>query len=100
MEGPLGKLADKDLTTKNAFEVLFPTEPLRHGEIAIGGGVREVANRSPRAASDLVRAHTGMVFDRATRDLQTGPNQALGGKFGAQLAGNEQQRANFARSQS
>ena len=50
--------------------------------------------------SDLVRAHTEMVFDRATRDLQTGPNQALGGKFGAQLAGSEQQRANFARSQS
>lgn len=95
MEGPLGKLADRDLTTRQAIETLFPKEPLVGGEVRIGQAVQAVASRSPRAASDLVRAHTEAVFDRATRDLQTGPNQALGGKFRAQLAGSEQQRANL-----
>lgn len=95
LDGPLGRLAGRDKTTAQAIEVLFPKAPLAHSEGEIGDAVRAVSTRSPRAASDLVRAHAETVFDRASRDLQTGPNQALGGKFRAQIAGSTQQRANL-----
>ncbi len=95
LDGPLGKLAKKDVSTKKAIEVLFPRDPLANSEDAIGQAVREVAKRHPRAASDLVRAHAEKTFNEAARDLQTGPNQANGAKFRAAIVGNPQQRMNL-----
>lgn len=95
MEGPLGKLADKDITTKNAIKTLFQKGEQDYNAAEVGGAVRAVANRNPRAASDLVRSYAQRTFDNATRDLQTSPNQAGGAKFRARIAGSPEQRANL-----
>ncbi len=95
LNGPLGKIAGRDTTTKNAIEALFPKQPLANSEHEIGTTVRALANRNPRAASDLVRAHIEGVFNEAAKDLQSGANQAGGAKFRVQLVGNPQQRLNL-----
>lgn len=95
LQGPLGALAKRDLTTQQAIEALFPTKPLPHSAQEVGDAVAALAQRSPRAANDLVRAHVESVFDRTARDLQTGPNQAGGAKFRAALVGSEQQHRNL-----
>jgi hypothetical protein len=95
LDGPIGKLASKDTTTRKAIEVLFPADPLANSQDEIGRAVQTLANRSPRVASDLVRAHVEEAFNRSAKDLQTGPNQAGGAKFRAQLVGNPQQAANL-----
>lgn len=95
LDGPLGKLAGRDTSTKNAIEALFPRNPLPNSEQEISTAVSALAHRNPRAAGDLVRAHAESTFNEAARDLQTGPNQANGAKFRAAVAGNPQQRANL-----
>lgn len=95
LNGPLGRLAGRDTTTKNAIDTLFPKQPLANSEQEIGDAVRALANRNPRAASDLVRAHVEGTFNEAAKDLQTGANQAGGAKFRTQLIGNAQQRLNL-----
>lgn len=95
LSGPLGKIAGRDTTTKNAIDALFPKQPLANSEQEIGTAVRALANRNPRAASDLVRAHIQGVFNEAAKDLQSGANQAGGAKFRVQLIGNPQQRLNL-----
>lgn len=97
LDGPIGKLASRDTTTAKAIEVLFPTgkELLAGGEQQIGDAVRVLANRNPRAASDLVRGHVEMTFNQAAKDNIPGPNQMGGGKFRERLIGNPQQRANL-----
>ncbi|MEH2525870.1 MULTISPECIES: hypothetical protein [unclassified Bradyrhizobium] len=96
LEGhPLGRLAKENTTTKKAIEILFPRQPVARTEQEVSEAVRAVANRSPKAASDLVRAHVETAFDQAARDLQSGPNQAGGAKFRALIAGSGQQRANL-----
>lgn len=95
LQGPLGKLADKDITTRNAINALFPPNPLPNSADEIATAVGALAQRAPRAASDLVRAHTESVFNEATQALQGGANQAGGAKFRVELVGNPQQRANF-----
>lgn len=93
--GPLGRIADRDITTKKAINALFPTNPLPNSEHEIAIAVGALAHRNPRIAGDLVRAHTESVFNEATQALQSGANQAGGAKFAAVLVGNPQQRANF-----
>jgi hypothetical protein len=95
LDGPLGKIAGRDTTTKNAIDALFPRNPLPNSEQEIGTAVSALAHRNQRAARDLVRAHAESTFNEAARDLQTGPNQANGAKFRVAIAGNPQQRANL-----
>lgn len=95
LDGPLGKIAGRDTTTKNAIDALFPRNPLPNSEGEIGTAVSALAHRNQRAARDLVRAHAESTFNEAARDLQTGPNQANGAKFRVAIAGNPQQRANL-----
>jgi hypothetical protein len=96
LEGPLGKLAKSDLEIENAVGTLFPRDPKKiHGEAAIGDAVSRIAARSPKLAEDAVRAHVEMAFDKAGRDLASGPNQASGANFRALTAGSGQQRRNL-----
>jgi hypothetical protein len=95
LDGPIGKIAGRDTTTKNAIDALFPRNPLPNSEQEIGTAVSALAHRNQRAARDLVRAHAESTFNEAARDLQTGPNQANGAKFRVAIAGNPQQRANL-----
>lgn len=95
LDGPLGKIAARDTTTKNAIDALFPRNPLPNSQQEISTAVSAVAHRNPRAARDLVRAHAESTFNEAARDLQTGPNQANGAKFRAAIVGNPQQRTNL-----
>jgi hypothetical protein len=57
LQGPLGKLADKDITTQNAINALFPKEPLVGSEGAVSDAVSAIVQRNPRAAQSLVRAY-------------------------------------------
>jgi len=95
LDGPLGKIAGRDTTTKNAIDALFPKNPLPNSEHEISTAVSALSHRNPRAAGDLVRAHAESTFNEAARDLQTGPNQASGAKFAVAIAGNPQQRLNL-----
>lgn len=95
LDGPLGKIADKDIATKKAIDVLFPRDPLPNSAEEVATAVRAVAQRNPYAARSLVRAHAKMTFNNAAKDLQSGANQAGGAKFRAVLVGNPQQRANL-----
>lgn len=97
LQGPIGRLADKDITTRKAIDALFPVgrAALAGGEEAVGDAVRALAARNPTAARDLVRAHVESVFDQATRRLQAGDNQWGGGTFAAALVGHPQEAANL-----
>lgn len=96
MAGPLGKLSEKDLTTKNAINALFPSNPLPNSAQEVQTAVSALAMRNPTAARELVRAHVESVFNQATRDLQGGPTQFGGATFKAKLTGNKDQAANLA----
>jgi len=95
MNGPIGKIAGRDTTTKKAIEALFPANPLPGSADEIGTAVRAVANRNPMVARQLVRTHAEMVFNEATQRLAGGVNQSGGAKFAAILRGNPQQAANL-----
>lgn len=95
LQGPLGRLAKKDVTTQKAIDVLFPSSPLPNSHNEIGDAVAALAKRNPGAATQLVRAHMESVFNEATKNLQGGPNQFGGAKFANKLTGNIQQRANL-----
>jgi len=95
LNGPIGRLAKHDLSTKKAIDALFPANPLPNSAQEIGQTVGQLAQRSPRVASDLVRAHVESVFNETTQALQSGANQAGGAKFASVLTGNPQQRANL-----
>jgi hypothetical protein len=95
LQGPLGKLAGRDTTTKDAIEALFPAKPLANSEHEIGTAVSALSKRNPGAAQDLVRAHIEGTFNEAAKDLQSGANQAGGAKFRTKLVGDPQQRLNL-----
>lgn len=95
LQGPLGKIASRDTTTKAAINALFPANPLANSADEIATTVSALAVRNPRAARDLVRAHVETTFNEAAQSLQTGANQAGGAKFRAALVGNSQQAANL-----
>lgn len=95
LQGPLGKLAGRDTTTKDAIEALFPAKPLANSEHEIGTAVSALVQRNPAAAQDLVRAHVEGTFNEAAKDLQSGANQAGGAKFRTQLVSDPQQRLNL-----
>ncbi|BBB99401.1 hypothetical protein [Bradyrhizobium elkanii] len=95
MQGPIGRLAKKDMTTQKAINVLFPENPVPGTEGEIRNAVFQLARQRPAVAEQLVRAHVEMVFNQAARDLQGGANQFAGAKFAAKLAGGAQQRENL-----
>lgn len=95
LQGPLGKLAEKDTTTKTAINKLFPENPVPGTEGEIRNAVYALSQQRPAVAQQLVRAHMEMVFNQAARDLQGGANQFAGAKFAVKLAGGAQQRANL-----
>jgi len=96
MQGPIGKLAERDIGTRQAIEVLFPTNPLPGSAPEIVRTVGALAQRNPLAARQIVRAHVESVFNEATQQLQTGANQFGGAGFAAVLRGNTQQAENLA----
>jgi hypothetical protein len=96
MAGPLGKLANRDIGTKQAIEALFPTSPLAGSAREIVDTVGALARRNSMAARQLVRTHVETVFNEATQALQAGPNQFGGAGFVAVLRGNTQQAENLA----
>lgn len=95
LQGPLGKLAKKDVTTQKAIAALFPGNPVPGTEGEIRNSVFALAQQRPAIAEALVRAHVEMTFNQAARDLQGGANHFAGAKFAVKLAGNVQQRANL-----
>jgi hypothetical protein len=95
LQGPLGKLAKKDVTTQKAIAALFPENPVPGTHNEIHDAVSALVQRRPAAAEQLVRAHVEMVFNQAARDLQGGANQFAGAKFAAKLVGGAQQRDNL-----
>lgn len=95
LQGPLGRLAKKDVTTQKAIDALFPTSPLPNSHNEIGDAVAALAKKNPGAATQLVRAHMESVFNDATKNLQGGPNQFGASNFAKALVGNIQQRANL-----
>lgn len=95
MQGPIGRLAKKDMTTQKAINVLFPDNPVPGTEGEIRNAVFQLARQRPAVAEQLVRAHLEMVFNQAARDLQGGANQFAGAKFAVKLAGGAQQRDNL-----
>lgn len=96
MAGPIGKLAEKNLETSRAIEVLFPRNPLPGSAPEVLDAVTALAKRNPTAARQLVRAHAESVFNQASRDLQAGATQYGGAGFAAALKGNTQQAENLA----
>jgi len=95
LQGPLGRLAKKDVTTQKAIDALFPSDPLPNSHIEIHDAVTRLAAKNPGAAAQLVRAHLESVWNAATKNLQGGPNQAGAAGFAKALAGNIQQRTNL-----
>lgn len=95
LQGPLGKLADRDIGTRKAIDALFPSNPLPNSADEIAIAVGAVADRNTWAARQLIRAHAESTFNEAAQALQSGPQQASGAKFSAVIAGNPQQRANL-----
>lgn len=96
MAGPIGKLANRDLSTQQAITALFPANPLPGSAQEIVTAVGALAKKQPVVARQLVRAHVESVFNEATQQLQTGANQFGGAGFAAVLKGNTQQAENLA----
>jgi hypothetical protein len=95
LQGPLGRLADSDRTTRSAINVLFPANPIANSADEITTAVTALAHRNPTAARQLVRAHIEATFNESAQALQSGANQAGGAKFRAALVGNRQQAENL-----
>lgn len=89
LQGPLGKLADRDIPTKKAIDALFPADPIAGSEREVGHAVTELANRNPTAARQLVRAHVeaklNEAFDAAGRSPEAAG--AAGAGVASRLAG-------------
>jgi hypothetical protein len=96
LNGPIGKIASQDTTTKAAVDALFPTNPLPNSHAEIGQTIRALSRQRPGVANDLVRAHAEMTFNETAQRLASGGfNQSGGAKFAAVLRGNSQQAANL-----
>jgi hypothetical protein len=91
---PLGRIASKP-DVKAAIDAVFSPNPLPGSERAVAETMAALAQRSPRAAEDLVRLHVESVFNEATQKLASGANEFGGAKFSAVLAGNSQQAKNL-----
>lgn len=95
LDGPLGKLANKDTTTKEAIATLFPKQPLENSAGEISRTMTALASKNPTAAKEVTRAYLGTAFAEATKDLQPGANQMGGAKFAQVIKGNAEQEKNL-----
>jgi hypothetical protein len=96
LNGPIGKIAGQDTTTKAAIDALFPTNPLANSQDEVAETVRALSRQRPGIANDLVRTHAEMTFNEAAQRLASGgENQSGGAKFAAVLRGNPQQSRNL-----
>lgn len=90
LQGPLGKLANKDNTTKQAINALFPAEPLAGSAGEVRTAVTALSSKNPEAARQLVRAHVeaklNEAFDAAGRSPETA--QFSGAEFAKRATGN------------
>lgn len=84
LRGPLGRLADRDITTKRAIEALFPAEPVAGSADEISTAVSAIGRRNATVARQLVRAHIESQLDQAFNAVGRSPEAA---QFaGAELA--------------
>ena len=95
LDGPLGRLAKKDVTTRKAINALFPENPLPNSHREIAEAVGALSKKNQYAATQLVRAHLESAFNEATRSLQGGLNQYGAANFAKAVVGNVQQRENL-----
>lgn len=95
MHGAIGRLADAPDTSR-AIAAIFGTKSQVPGsEHEIRTAITALANRRPAVAEQLVRAHAEMVFNQASKDLQSGGNQFAGAKFVKDLVGDSQHARNL-----
>jgi hypothetical protein len=92
---PIGRLAQRDVTTKQAVEALFPTNPLPGSAGEVGSAVAALVKQKPVVANQLIRQHAEMVFNDAAEKLQGGLSAYGGANFAAKIAGNSQQAQNL-----
>lgn len=96
LNGPIGKIAGQDTTTKAAVDALFPHNPLPGSQDEIAQTMRALSRQRPGVANDLVRAHAEMTFNETAQRMASGGlNQSGGAKFAAVLRGNPQQAQNL-----
>lgn len=95
LDSPIGKIAGKDTTTKQALEALFPKDPLVGSAGDVSQAVGVLAKAKPIVAQHLVRMHAEGVFNQAAKNLQGGENVMGGAKFAAAIRGNAQQAENL-----
>jgi hypothetical protein len=88
-EGPLGKLAERDITTQRAIDALFPKQPLVGSEGTITDAVSALVVRNPQAARALVRAHVESEMEKAFNLARSREATGfVGPQFAKQVAGN------------
>lgn len=95
LDGPIGKIASKDTTTRQALEALFPANPLPGSAADVSGAISTLAKSKPSVAQQLVRLHAEGVFNQAAKNLQGGENVMGGAKFASAIRGNAQQAENL-----
>ena len=94
VRSPIGQLAKAEDFSQQA-KILFNPNPLPGSEKAVGKAMREIVQRDPEAAAQLVRMHLEKVFNEAMQDNLPGANQFGGPKFVAVVSGNSQQAKNL-----
>lgn len=95
LDGPIGKIAGKDRTTREALDALFPKDPLSGSAADVTSAVQTLVKGRPAVAQQLVRLHAEGVFNQAAKTLQGGENVMGGAKFAAAIRGNPQQAENL-----
>jgi hypothetical protein len=90
LQGPLGKLADRNIATKNAIEALFPAEPVAGTQREVGKAVGALARQNDTAARQLVAAHIEAKLNEAFDAAGRGQDAAgfAGAGMAQRLTGN------------
>lgn len=95
LDGPIGKIASKDTTTRQALDALFPQNPLPGSTPDVTAAISTLVRGKPGIANQLVRLHAEGLFNQAAKSLQGGENVMGGAKFSAAIRGNAQQAENL-----
>lgn len=95
LDGPIGKIAGKDTTTRQALDALFPQNPLSGSSDDVRKAMGTLVKARPAVAEQLVRLHAEGVFNQASKSLQGGENVMGGAKFASAIRGNAQQAENL-----
>jgi hypothetical protein len=90
LQGPLGKLADRNIATKNAIDALFPAEPVAGTQHEVGKAVGALARQNETAARQLVAAHIESKLNEAFDAAGRGQDAAgfAGAGMAQRLTGN------------